>query len=174
MQIHIQISIGFERCEDKGEKGAPKFIPSSNYHKEEEALKPTKTHYASNPKTSFNAKRDMKRESLKLREEAFVYMFCGRANHLDEFCFRHKILERRRFEYARNLYRDQFTNFLPRSYSHALPHTYSHALPQFSHGSNHRSYGFGTCENHFVPRRFGYGPRPHHGDHFSRRPGFPT
>jgi hypothetical protein len=23
-----------------------------------------------------------------------------------------------------------------------------------------------------VPRRFGYGPRPHHGDHFPCRPGF--
>jgi predicted nuclease with TOPRIM domain len=37
-----KLGIGFERCEDKGEKSAPKFIPSSNYHKEEEALKPTK------------------------------------------------------------------------------------------------------------------------------------
>jgi hypothetical protein len=25
-----------------------------------------------------------------------------------------------------------------------------------------------------VPRRFEYGPRPHRGDHFSRRPGVPT
>jgi hypothetical protein len=25
-----------------------------------------------------------------------------------------------------------------------------------------------------VPRRFGYGSRPHHSDHFLRRPGFPT
>jgi hypothetical protein len=25
-----------------------------------------------------------------------------------------------------------------------------------------------------VPRRFGYGPRPHHGDHFPCRPGFPA
>jgi hypothetical protein len=25
-----------------------------------------------------------------------------------------------------------------------------------------------------VPRRFGYGPHPHHGDHFPRRPGFPA
>jgi hypothetical protein len=41
--------IGFERCEDKGEKSAPKFVPSSNYHKEEEALKQTTTHYPSNP-----------------------------------------------------------------------------------------------------------------------------
>jgi hypothetical protein len=25
-----------------------------------------------------------------------------------------------------------------------------------------------------VPRRFSYGPRPHHGDHFPDRPGSPT
>jgi hypothetical protein len=25
-----------------------------------------------------------------------------------------------------------------------------------------------------VPRRFGYGPRPHRGDRFPHRPGFPT
>jgi predicted nuclease with TOPRIM domain len=49
-----KLGIGFERWEDKGEKSAPKFIPSSNYHKEEESLKPTKTHYPSNPKPSFN------------------------------------------------------------------------------------------------------------------------
>jgi hypothetical protein len=40
-----KLGVGFERCKKKGEKMAPKFIPSSNYHKEEEALKPTKTHY---------------------------------------------------------------------------------------------------------------------------------
>jgi hypothetical protein len=66
-----KLGIGFERCEDKGEKSAPKFIPSSNYHKEEEALKPTKTHYTSNPRPSFNPKR----ESPKLREEAFFACF---------------------------------------------------------------------------------------------------
>jgi hypothetical protein len=27
--------VGFERCEKKGEKSAPKFVPSSSYHKEE-------------------------------------------------------------------------------------------------------------------------------------------
>jgi hypothetical protein len=38
-----KLGVGFERCEKKGEKSAPTFGPSSNYHKEE-ALKPTKTH----------------------------------------------------------------------------------------------------------------------------------
>jgi predicted nuclease with TOPRIM domain len=53
----------FERCEKKGEKSAPKFIPSSNYYKEEEALKPTKTLYPFNPKSSFKPKRDVKKEN---------------------------------------------------------------------------------------------------------------
>jgi hypothetical protein len=82
-----KLGVGFERSEDKGEKSAPKFIPSSDYHKEEEALKPTKTHYPSNLKPSFNPKREVKRESPKSREETFVCIFCGCASHLDEFCF---------------------------------------------------------------------------------------
>jgi hypothetical protein len=117
-------------------------------------------------------------------------MFCGRAGHLDEFCFRWKRIERRRVEYARDSYHDEFIDFLPRSYSHVPPRFYSRAsprtfsraltctssgaLPQFAHGPNHRSYGFGPRENRFEPRRFGYGPRPHRGDRFPRRPGFPT
>jgi hypothetical protein len=36
-----KLGVSFERCEDKGESSAHKFVPSSNYHKEEEALKPT-------------------------------------------------------------------------------------------------------------------------------------
>jgi regulator of replication initiation timing len=96
------LSIGFERCEKKGEKSASKFGPSSSRHKEEESLKPTKAHYPSNPKSSFNPKRGAKRESPKPREEAFMCMFCGRAGHLDEFCFWRKRIERRRVEYARN------------------------------------------------------------------------
>jgi hypothetical protein len=42
-----KLGIGFERCEKNGEKSSPKYIPSSSYHKEEEALKPTKAHYPS-------------------------------------------------------------------------------------------------------------------------------
>jgi hypothetical protein len=148
--------------------------PSSNYHQEEKTLKPTKTHYPSNPKPSFNLKREMRKETPKPREEAFVCIFCGCAGHLDEFCFHRKRIEKRHFEYARNSYRDEFFEFPPRSYSRALPRTSSHTLPQFSHGPNHRSYGFGSCENRFVPRRFGYGSRPHCGDHFPHKPGFST
>jgi predicted nuclease with TOPRIM domain len=51
-----KLGVGFERCEDKGEKSVPKFVPISNYCKEEESLKPTKTHYPFNPKPSFNPK----------------------------------------------------------------------------------------------------------------------
>jgi hypothetical protein len=82
-----RLGVGFERCEKKGEKSTLKFVPSSSYHKEEEALKPTKAHYPSNPKPSFNPKREVRKETPKPREEAFVCMFCGRAGHLDEFCF---------------------------------------------------------------------------------------
>jgi hypothetical protein len=71
-----KLGVGFERCEDKGEKRAPKFVPTSNYHKEEETIKCTKTHYPSNPKPSFNPKREVRKEIAKLREEAFICMFC--------------------------------------------------------------------------------------------------
>jgi hypothetical protein len=185
-----RLGIGFERCENKGEKSAPKFIPSSTYHKEEATIKSSKAHYPSNPKPSFNLKRETRKETPKPREEAFVCMFCGLAGHLDEFCFRQKRIERRHVEYDRDSYRDEFIDFPPRSYSHvppcfyshassctfsrALPRTSSSASPQFSHGPNHRSYGFGPRENHFESRRFGYGPRSHRGDRYPRRLGFPT
>jgi hypothetical protein len=67
------LGVGFERCEDKGEKSAPKFIPSSNYHKEEATIKSTKTHYLSNPKPSFNPKRDVKKETPKPRERNLLF-----------------------------------------------------------------------------------------------------
>jgi hypothetical protein len=81
-------SVRFEIYKKKDEKSAPMFIPSSSYHKEEEALKPTKAHYPSNPKPSFHPKREVRKETLKPREEAFICMFCGHAGHLDNFCFR--------------------------------------------------------------------------------------
>jgi hypothetical protein len=117
-------------------------------------------------------------------------MFCVHAGHLDEFYFRQKIIERRLVEYARDSYRDEFLDLPPRShsrvppfsysrassrtFSHALTRTSSSASPQFAHGPNHRSCSFGPRENRFEPRRFGYGPRPHCGDRFPRRPDFPT
>jgi hypothetical protein len=138
-----RLDVGFERCEDKGEKSAPKFIPSSTYHKEEATIKSTKAHYPSNPKPSFNPKREVSKETSKPREEAFVCMFCGCAGHLNEFCFRRKRIEMRRVEYARDSYRDEFIDFLPRSYSHFPPRFYSRAssrtfsrdLPRTSSGA---------------------------------------
>jgi hypothetical protein len=131
-----KLSVDFERCEDKGEKRAPKFVPTSNYHKEEETINFIKTHYPFSPKPSFNPKREVRKEIPKPREEAFICMFCGHAGHLDEFCFYRKRIKKRRFDYARNSHRDELTEFPSRSYSHA-PFC-------FLHGSNHRSYGFGS------------------------------
>jgi hypothetical protein len=177
-----RLSIGFESCQDKGEKNASKFILSSTYHKEEATIKSTKAHYPSNPKPSFNPKREARKEIPKPREKAFICMFCGRASHLNEFYFQRKRIERRRVEYARNSYHDKFNDFshrsysriLPRSYSRASSRTFSRALPQFAHGPNHRSYDFGSRENRFEPRRFGYDPRPHRGNRFLCRSDFPT
>jgi hypothetical protein len=128
-----KLDIGFERCEDKSEKSAPKFVPTSNYHKEEETIKSIKAHYPSNPKSSYNPKRELRKETPKPREETFICMFCGSAGHLDEFCFRHKRIEKRYFDYARNSYRNEFTDFSPCFYSHVLSH--------FSHVPNYRTYG---------------------------------
>jgi hypothetical protein len=125
-----KLGVGFKRCEKKGENSASKFVPSSSYHKEEEALKPTKTHYLTNPKSSFNLKREVRKETPKPREEAFICMFCSRAGHLDEFCFRRKRIERRRVEYAGDSYRDEFIDFSPHSYSHVLHRFYSCASPR--------------------------------------------
>jgi hypothetical protein len=130
-----KLSVAFERCDDKGEKSAPKFIPSSNYHKEEETLKSTKTHYPSNSKPSFKSKREVRKETTKPRKEAFICMFCSRADHLDVLCFCHKRIEKRHFDYAINSYRDEFIDF--------PPHTSSRVLHHFFHGPNNHSYGFG-------------------------------
>jgi hypothetical protein len=83
-----KLDVGFERCEDKGEKSAPKFIPSSTYHKEEVTIKSNKVHYPSNPKPSFNPKREVRKETPKSRDESFICIFFDRAGHLDKFCFR--------------------------------------------------------------------------------------
>jgi hypothetical protein len=89
-----RLCVEFERYEKNGEKSAPKFIPSSTYHKEETTIKSTKAHYPSNPKLSFNPKREARKETPKSREEVFICIFCGRVGHLDEFCFRRKRIEK--------------------------------------------------------------------------------
>jgi hypothetical protein len=131
-----KLGVGFERCEDQGVKCAPMFVLSSNYHKEEEIIKSTKTHYPSSLKPTFNPKREVRKETPKPREEAFICMFCARAGHLDEFCFHRKRIEKRPFDYTRNSYRDGFSDF--------PPHSYSSVMSRFFYGPNHRSYGFGS------------------------------
>jgi hypothetical protein len=76
-----KLGVSSDRCEDKSEKSALKFILSSTYHKEEAIIKPTKVHYPSNPKPSFNPKRELRKETPKSREEAFVCMFCSHVGH---------------------------------------------------------------------------------------------
>jgi hypothetical protein len=51
---------------------------------------------------------------------------------LDEFRFRHKRIKRRRVEYAKNSYHDEFIDFPPHFYSHVPPHFYSRASPRTS------------------------------------------
>jgi hypothetical protein len=70
-----KLGVEFKRCEKKGEKSAPMFVFSSNYHKEEEALKPTKTHYPSNPKPSFKPNRDVKKETPNLERKLLFACF---------------------------------------------------------------------------------------------------
>jgi hypothetical protein len=66
-----RLGVAFERCGDKGEKSAPKFIPSSSYYKEEATIKSTKAHYPSNPKASFNPKREVGKKLL-IRERKLL------------------------------------------------------------------------------------------------------
>jgi hypothetical protein len=77
IKFTYKLGIGFERYEDKGEKRALKFVPTSNYHKEMEIIKSTKTHYPYSPKSSFNPKREVRKETPNPREEAYVCIFCG-------------------------------------------------------------------------------------------------
>jgi hypothetical protein len=63
-----KLGVGFERCEDKHEKSAPKFIPSSTYHLEEKTIKSTKINYSSNRKPSFNPNREARKATPKLRQ----------------------------------------------------------------------------------------------------------
>jgi hypothetical protein len=96
-----KLGVGFERYEDKGEKSAPMIVPSSNYHEEEESLKPIKIQYPSNHKPSFSPKRGVMKNTPNPSEEVYICLFCGHVGHLDEFCFRHKRMEKRHVDYAK-------------------------------------------------------------------------
>jgi hypothetical protein len=69
-----KLGVSFQRCEDKGVKSAPKFVPTSNYHKEEETIKSIKTHYPSSPKPSFNSKRSEKRIHQAKRRSFYFHI----------------------------------------------------------------------------------------------------
>jgi hypothetical protein len=69
-----RLGIGFERYGKKSEKSAPKFVPCSSYHKEEESLKPIKAHYPSNLKPSFNPKREVRKETPS-RERKLLFAY---------------------------------------------------------------------------------------------------
>jgi hypothetical protein len=96
----------------------------------------------------------------------FTFACFGHTGHLDEFCFLHKRMDKRRADYARNSYHDEFINF--------LPHFSSHATSHFCHRPNHRSYVFGSRESGLVPGRFDVDSRFHHGVRPPCRHGFPT
>jgi hypothetical protein len=121
--IH-KLDLGYERCEDKGEIST-KFVPSSTYKDEEETLKTKQIPYSPNPKPSFNPKRAQKQTtnpSMPNLDGVYTCMFCGRVGHLDEFCFRHKRLEKKCVDYAKNSYHNELIDFLPHISSRAPSH----------------------------------------------------
>jgi hypothetical protein len=71
---------------------------------------------------SFNPKRGVKENTSKPSEEVYICMFCGRVGHLDEFCLWRKRMEKRRVDYARNSYHDEFIDFSPHISSRAPSH----------------------------------------------------
>jgi hypothetical protein len=70
-----KLSASFEMCEDKDEKSAPKFITSFTYHKEEATIELIKAHYPSNPKPSFNPKREARKNPQTEREGFCLHVF---------------------------------------------------------------------------------------------------
>jgi hypothetical protein len=137
----------------------------------EKILIPTKTHYPSNLKQSFNPKREVKKETPNRERKLLFAYFVSVLVTWMSVAFGVREL-RRDILTMLETHCDEFINLSARSYSHVLSRTSSRALPQFSHGPNHYSYGFGSQENRFVPRCFGYNLRSHRGDRFPRRPDF--
>jgi hypothetical protein len=69
-------------------------------------------------KFTFGVKKNIRKPS----EEVYICMFCGHVGHLDEFCFRHKRMEKRRVNYAGNSYHNEFIDFPPYISSRAPSH----------------------------------------------------
>jgi hypothetical protein len=133
-----------ERYEKKGEKSASKIVPSSNYHKEDEAFKSTKTHYPSNPKPSFNPKREVRKESPKSREKSLCACFIAVSVTWMSFASVARELRRCALTMPKTHIVISSLIFHLFSYYRASPHTSSRALSHFSHRPNYRSYGFGS------------------------------
>jgi hypothetical protein len=106
------------------------------------------------------------KKTLNPSEKVYIYMFCGRAGHLNEFYLRHNRMKKRHVDYSRKSYHDEFIDF--------PPHFSPRAPSCFSHGHNHRSYGFGSRESGLMPGSFGVDPLSHRGVRPPRRHGFPT
>jgi hypothetical protein len=84
--IH-KLGLGYERCEDNGEVYT-KFVSSSTYKDEEQTLKAKQISYPPNPKPSFNPKRAQKQTTnscMSNFDGVYICIFCGCADHLDEF-----------------------------------------------------------------------------------------
>jgi hypothetical protein len=93
--IH-KFGLGYERCEDKGEISTT-FVPSSTYNDEEETLKAKPIPYPPNPKLSFNPNYEQKQTTNSCMHNldiVYTCIFCGRAGHLNEFCFSRKRIEK--------------------------------------------------------------------------------
>jgi hypothetical protein len=69
-----RLGVDFERCKDKSEKSASKFIPNSTYHEKEATIKSIKAHYPSNLKSSFNPKTSKERNPQAERESFCLHI----------------------------------------------------------------------------------------------------
>jgi hypothetical protein len=176
-----RLSVGIERCENKGEKSALKFILSFTYHKEEATIKPTKTHYPSNTKPSFNPKREISKEtSSRERKLLFICFVTALVTWMrfasDARELRGGVLSMLETHIVMSslISRLILTLIIRLAFILGLRLTLLHELFPSSLMYPHHSYGFDPRENRIKARRFGYGSRPRRGDHFSRRSGFPA
>jgi hypothetical protein len=60
-----RLGVGFKRCEDKGEKSAPKFILSFTYHKEEATIIIHQSSLPIQPKAIFQPKERSKERNFQ-------------------------------------------------------------------------------------------------------------
>jgi hypothetical protein len=128
-----RLGVGFERCVDKGEKCAPKFIPALPSTKRKQKSNPPKltTHPTqSHPSTQ----REKQGKKLLSRERKFLFA-CFMAVLVTWLSFTSSVRDLRGG--ALSMLETQivmsFFDFPPRSYSRASPHTSSCTFSQFSY-----------------------------------------